>query len=467
MVLLSLGVIRAGGGWVALTGPGFENIFEVRCFDRTHPVHCWSVVFLLLLSIDVIYMALNNRGKGGQGHAQPEEERPNVRSSSPATMIGETASSGIRPSNELALRAYFLAGEIKFVPFRSVAQRASTSDGFHLHSAQQSTPGISSDILQPCLSTACVSVRIIYRDHWRIRLDSHTNMPTRAASQHEALQPLSSLLQLPAELRNQILRYLVTQPEPITLYNPDSPFTINVNILYTCRQLRTEATWFLLHKNVFEIAIDSRGPVVSLLFSKYHSVCEYRADEAVAEVSTLFLDRFSHFQFRLPNNRRPDSLRRTMKRIEQGLNNKHVTVVLPPRSLAQSLVPPSATRSRNYPHIDNPLSPFSALRCASFNVLDGIASLANAQFGVLIDLVRSDRPPIDMAQRYHDLQRSARAVDRMLPPSSELVEEFGLLHTALVEHVWEACQAANKSDQDAFIMSCERFEDCYRQIQDL
>src|SRR4051812_21365201 len=91
-------------------------------------------------------------------------------------------------------------------------------------------------------------------------------------------------------------------------------------------------------------------------------------------------------------------LLKAIKRIEHDLNNKHITVVLPPRNPARSPSPPLATRLNNYPQIDSPLSPFSVLRCASFNVLNSDASPADAQFDTLIDLVTSNRPPIDMAQ---------------------------------------------------------------------
>lgn len=304
---------------------------------------------------------------------------------------------------------------------------------------------------------------------WRESPDmEYTTMPSLAPPQHHALRrPECPLLQLPAELRNQILRYVVTQPEPIALHELGAPFTINVNILSTCRQLRDEARYFLYHENVLGIGIDSRGSVSSLLFSRSHSICEYRAEEPVAEASALFLDRFSHFQIRLLNRSRPDSLRMAIKRIERGFKTKHITVVLPPRNPVQPLMTPSATPFRNYPQIFNPLLPFATLRCASFNVLRSDGSPANSHFGTMIDLVTSERPSIDMAQKYHDVQRSARAVQRMLLPPSDLLQHFDVLCTALFEHVRELCQSANASDQDAFVIACEKFECCYRQLQDL
>lgn len=296
---------------------------------------------------------------------------------------------------------------------------------------------------------------------------AYTNTPSIASPQHESSQPLSRLLELPGELRNRILRYIVTQSEPITLRHREATFTIDVKILTTCKQLRDEASSLLYHENLFEIEIDSLGSITSLHFSKYQSICEYRTEEAVTEVSALFLDRFSHFQFRLIDARRPDSLRKAIERIEHGLNNKHITVILPPRNPGRGPTPPSATRIRNYPQIVSPLSPFSALRCASFLVLNDDASPADAQFGTLIDLVTSNRPPIRMAQKYHDVQRSARAVDKMLLPSGDLVRDFKKLRTVLFGHVRELCQSVNKSDQDAFVIACEKFESCYRQIEDL
>ncbi|KAJ9617251.1 hypothetical protein H2200_000972 [Cladophialophora chaetospira] len=302
-------------------------------------------------------------------------------------------------------------------------------------------------------------------------LDPGITLPQRepgsAPSQQEATQQQCRLLRLPAELRIQILRYLVTQTEPITLHQPDAPFTIDVNILSTCRQLRDEARPFLYRGNVLDIGIDSRGSVSSLLFSRSHSICEYRAEEAVNEVSGLFLDRFSRFQIRLLNRSRPDSLRMAIKRIEHGFKSKHVTVVLPSRTPGQLPMMQPGPRFRLYPQLSNPLLPFATLRCASFNVLYSDASPANVQFGGMMDLVTSNRPCIDMSQRCHDVHRSARAVQRILLPASNLFHEFDKLCTALFEHVWELCQCANKSDQDAFVIACEKFDYCYCQLMEL
>lgn len=288
-----------------------------------------------------------------------------------------------------------------------------------------------------------------------------------ASLQQETPQTPSELLQLPGELRNRILRYIVTQPTPITLRHAEAPFTIAINILYTCRQLKEEACSLLYHENVFEIEIDSLGSITSLHFSKYQSLSEYRGEEAVTDIGSVFLDRFSRFQFRLLDARRPDSLRKAIKRIEHSFNNKHITVILPPRNSTRSLIPPPAIRLRNYPQINSPLSPFSTLRCASFHVFNSDASSADGQFGTLIDLVKSHRPRIDMAQKYNDVQRSARTVDRMLLRSSDMTMDFELLRTALFEQMREVYENASKSDQDAFSVACETFEGYYHQIQDL
>lgn len=288
-----------------------------------------------------------------------------------------------------------------------------------------------------------------------------------ASPQPETSQTPREFLQLPGELRNRILRYIVTQPEPITLRHAEAPFTIAINILYTCRQIKEEACSLLYHENVFEIEIDSLGSITSLHFSKYQSLSEYRGEEAVAEVGSVFLDRFSRFQFRLLDARRPDSLRKAIKRIEHSFNNKHVTVILPPPNSTRSLGPPSAIRPHNYPQINSPLSLFSTLRCASFHVFNSDASSADWQFKSLIDLVKSQRPRIDMAQKYYDVQRSARTVDRMLLRSSDLTRDFELLRTALFEQMREVYENASKSDQDAFVGACETFESCYHQIQEL
>ncbi|KAK5062469.1 hypothetical protein LTR84_004541 [Exophiala bonariae] len=294
-------------------------------------------------------------------------------------------------------------------------------------------------------------------------------MSTIVSPQHEVTQPLSRLLELPGELRNRIVRYVVTQPYPIALRQDqeEAPFTIDVRILYTCKQLRDEASSFLHDENIFEIEVDSHGSVTSLHFTKYHSICEYRAQEVVSEVSALFLDRFSHFQFRLLDTRSPDSLRKAIQRIAYSLNNKHITVIPPRRNPTRRATAALATRVRDYPQIDSPLSPFSTLRCASFSVLDHNGSVADADFGTLIDLVTSGRPPICMAQKYNDVERSARAVDKMLILPGDLLQDFGKLRTVLFKHLRELCQCANKSDQDTFMIACERFESCYRQIQEL
>lgn len=293
------------------------------------------------------------------------------------------------------------------------------------------------------------------------------SVPSAVFQDEHALQAPSPLLQLPGELRNQILRYVVTQPEPIALRRARSPFSIDLSILSCCRQLRDEATGFLYQENVFEVEVDSHGLVTSLHFSKHHLICEYRAEEAVAEISKVFLEKFARFQFRFRDTRTPDSLRGAIKRIAPRLSNKHLTIILPPPRDHRRMPTAGTTRPRAYPNIVNPLSPFSLLRCASLAVIEDHANYAKSQHEKLIDLVTSGRPSIDMTQQYNDLQRSARAVDRMLMPPVHSLGDYELLRQALFEHMHESCEHANRSDQDAFLQAVGRFEDCYRQMQEL
>ena len=275
----------------------------------------------------------------------------------------------------------------------------------------------------------------------------------------EIAQSAGSFLALPGELRNRILRYVVTQPEPVALRYRDAPFSIDVNILYTCKQLRDEARSFLYDENVFEIEVDGQGLTASLHFSRRHSICEYRSPEAITEVSDLFLKTFRNFRFRLLDARWPDSLRRTIKYIEPCLANKRLTVILPPGRRPRN--------DRRYPVIGNPLASFSILRCASFEVVSSDGSRNDPQFSQLIELVTSDREPIDMAQQYYDIQRSMRAVDKMLLPSDNLLRDFNDLRNELSDHVRQICDSVNRSDQDAFLLIRARFEDLYCQIRDL
>jgi len=288
-------------------------------------------------------------------------------------------------------------------------------------------------------------------------------------SQDQTLRSRSRLLQLPGEVRNQILRHVVTQPEPIALRRPDSPFSIDVSVLYTCKQLRDEARFFLYHENIFEIEIDSLGTITSLHFSKLHSICEYRAEEAIREVSVTFLERFSRFQFRFQDARRLDSLRRAMGYIKHCFKDKHVTVILPsPKPVRAGNDPlTAAMRLRKYPQLHSPLLPFSLLRCASFSVRSDGPDHDPTQHEKLVDLVTSDRPMIDMARLYEDVQRSARAVDKMLVPTYVSTEGFDILRVDVFESMWTMCESASRSDQDAFLLQAEKFEDCYRCIQEL
>jgi hypothetical protein len=248
----------------------------------------------------------------------------------------------------------------------------------------------------------------------------------------------------------------------------DATWAIDLNVLYTCKQLNCEATSILHHRNTLEVEIDSMGTVASLHFSKHHSICEYRAPEAITEVASLFLEKFQHFQFRFLDARRPDSLRKAIKLVQRSLVQKHVTVIAPSPRLPRLATQLSTHRlNSRYPRVDSALSCFSILRCASFSVRTTDPDQDPADYHHLVDLVTGDRPQCDMVEMYYDLQRSVRAVDKMLLPSSASLPRFDMLYLQLLEHMRDMSQSANRSEQDAFLRQCKEFEDCYCQIQEL
>ncbi|KAK5079381.1 hypothetical protein LTR64_002196 [Lithohypha guttulata] len=297
-------------------------------------------------------------------------------------------------------------------------------------------------------------------------------MSYSGSTQYIETQPASPLLRLPGELRSQILSYVVAQPTSIVLWPPSAPFSIDLNVLRTCRQLFSEASYLLHHLNTFEVLIESRGSITSLHFSKYHSICEHRAEEAVEEVMRLFVSKFQRFQFRFANSKGRDSLGKTMMAMGELLNDKHVTVVLPPArpDRGSSTAVAGAGRARKYPQIDNLLLPFSLLRCASLKILSNESNPRHRDDGKqhqkLIDLVTSNRPIVDMAKQYEDIQRTARGVERMLIRISVSSEEFEMRRIELFEHMWGMCESAHESDQGMFLAKMDEFQRCYQWIQE-
>ena len=292
-------------------------------------------------------------------------------------------------------------------------------------------------------------------------------MHSAAPSQEGTPRARSRLLQLPGELRNQILRLIVTQPEPLELCNLKASFDIEVSVMYVCKQLRDEARSFLYHENTLEVGIESMGIVTSPHFSRHHSMCEYRAEEAVKDVSSVFLERFSHFQFRFADARKLGSLRGAISAIKHHFHDKHIKVILPPpkgpRTAHQAATLP---RVSLYPRINSPLSCFSLIRCASLSITSTVFNYDPTQHKKLIELVTSNRPVLDMNQEYEAAQCSARNVTRMLVPDG-FFQDYERLGYQVFKRLAAMCESANSSDQDAFLDEQEEFERCYREIEEL
>lgn len=75
---------------------------------------------------------------------------------------------------------------------------------------------------------------------------------------HQQKMP-ASLFSLPTELRLHIYAILLTDPSPLTLYNDDHPhrpaLPVYPAILQSCRQIYTEASPVLYHRNLFLIML--------------------------------------------------------------------------------------------------------------------------------------------------------------------------------------------------------------------
>jgi hypothetical protein len=317
----------------------------------------------------------------------------------------------------------------------------------------------------------CFRAPIIYKATQHLKQQCSNTKPSimhsAAPPQYDTLQSRSRVLLLPGELRNQILRYVVTQSEPLDLCNLRTPFNIDVSVMYVCKQLRDEARFFLYHENTLELGIESMGTVTSLHFSRHHSMCEYRAEEAVRDISSVFLERFLHFQFRFVDARFLGSLRRTISAIKHYFRNKHIKVILPPpKERGTAYQAATLPRVSLYPYINSPLSCFSLIRCASLSVSSPVFNYNLNQYKKLIELVTSNRPVLDMTREYEDAQCSARNVDRMLVPDG-CFQDYERLGDQVFERLAAMCESANRSDQDAFLIEQEEFERCYREIKEL
>jgi hypothetical protein len=280
-------------------------------------------------------------------------------------------------------------------------------------------------------------------------------------------RPQSRLLELPGELRNQILRHLVTQRAPIDLYHAKAELDIDLNVLYVCKQLKEEATAFIYSENTLKVIIESRGTVSSLNFSKYHSICEYRGEEAVQEVHTLYLERFSHFQFQFTGARRSSSLHTILSDIKQHFDNKHVTILLPPTKEAKAIIQGMApARSTLYPRLNSLLGSFSLFRCASFSVIGAQPGQDLSEHEKLIDVVQSQRPVVDMTREYESAQVSARNVERMLVPDG-FFQDYDRLRVDILARLALMCESAKESDLDTFLAHQQEFQSCYKKIDEL
>ena len=216
------------------------------------------------------------------------------------------------------------------------------------------------------------------------------------------------LLQLPFELRSQILRFVVTQAEPIDLWTPEAPFSIDVRVIHVCRQLREEARPLLYDENTLQISIESRGKITSLHFSRHHLLCEYDSQETVEDIISTFLGRFSHFRFRFHENARIlFSLYKAITAIQSCFKDKHVKVMLPPRKENDALARHRAAvlaRGAGYPRVNGLLSCFSIIRCRSFSVISPDVDHDLNQYEQLIELVTSNRPVVDMTLEFEQAQ---------------------------------------------------------------
>ena len=219
-------------------------------------------------------------------------------------------------------------------------------------------------------------------------------------------QSCSPLLYLPGELRNQILGYVVSQSESIELYNLQGVFDIDVRVKYVCRQLRDEVRSVLYYGNTLMVRIDNTGTPTSLSFSRHHSICDFSASEAVEDIISIFLQRFSRLRFCFTYIRNPRSLHRALSTTKHYFNGKYISIVLPlSRALHQKVVLPSL-----YYWIRVLLSCFSIIRCASLSVVSIVSNYDLTQHDKLIELVTSNKPVLDMHQEYVDAHCSVSNV---------------------------------------------------------
>ena len=278
----------------------------------------------------------------------------------------------------------------------------------------------------------------------------------------------SRLLELPGELRNQILKYVVTQPEPIDLYNPKASFSIELAVMYACKQLRDEARFPLYHENTLQVGIQTTGKRTYLEISRHHVTCEYRAKEAITEITSLFFDRFSRIQFRFADTRPSGALRETISTLSNCFQGKHLSIILPRPKETKMATQQIATTSRVslYPRITSLLASFSLIRCALMSVSCPVPDYDVSQHDKLCELVTSHEPVVDMTREYEKAERSARNVVKMLIPDG-CFQDYERLGDLIFDRLAAMCESANNSDQHAFLARQEEFQRHYQAIEEL
>jgi len=287
-----------------------------------------------------------------------------------------------------------------------------------------------------------------------------------AQSRDNEPQPRSRLLQLPCELRDEILRYVVTQSEPMDLIDPEAVLELDLRVMYVCRQLRDEARALLYHENTLAVIVQTKGPVTHVQFSLHDWMTEYSLEKIVDDISSRFLERFARFQFRFADFKQLGSLRRSFDAIKHHFHKRHIQFILPPQKERITTHQALSHRILLYGCITSPLACFSVIRCGSLSITSHAPDYNLIQHHKLIDLVTSSRPVVDMVREYDNAQHLARSLAKMIVPLVAS-QDFERLKYQLLVHLAAICQSANMSDQDSFLVKQEDFKKCYREIEDL
>lgn len=109
-----------------------------------------------------------------------------------------------------------------------------------------------------------LAVSIQYILSIQIRFSSSFGSPTPVDLQFTpewlSLEMVASLLTLPYELREQILKYLLHQEGSIGLQHPsETPDLFTPPVIQVCKLLREEAIGVFYHVNTFKWTIDSEA----------------------------------------------------------------------------------------------------------------------------------------------------------------------------------------------------------------